>query len=123
MVIKGQDGSSAHTEFRRKMRKYVDIYHGVTPMTFMPLAFATSGQLDPVSLEFIRALCKSGDKRNAYADAVVCRKVLGGMARALQRGNVNLLRAYMYKHAMAHKRPGLAEGAPLALAPAPAAPA
>jgi hypothetical protein len=123
VVIKGQDGSSAHTEFRRKMRKYVDIYHGVTPMSFMPLAFATSGQLDPVSLEFIRALCKSGDKRNAYEDAVVCRKVLGGMARALQRGNVNLLRAYMYKHAMAHKRPGLAEGAPLALAPAPAAPA
>jgi hypothetical protein len=90
-------------------------------MTFMPLAFSSSGQRDPASLELIRALCKSGDKRNA--DAVACRKVLGGMARALQRGNVNLLRAYMYKHAMAHKRPGLAEDTPLALAPAPAAPA
>ena len=118
-----QEGRGAHAEFRRKMKKYIDIYHNVTPMTFMPLAFANSGQLDPVSLEFIRALCKSGDKRNAYADAVARRKVLGGMARALQRGNVNLLRAYLYKHAMAHQRPGLAEGAPLALAPAPAAPA
>jgi hypothetical protein len=92
-------GSGAQTAFRGKVLKYVSSYYNITDLTFMPFAVSTSGYMHPISLAFIVALCKSGDKRSTYADSVAIRKVLGGVARMVQRGNANLLRAYMFKHA------------------------
>ena len=90
----GSDGSGAQKGFRAKIREYTDCYYGANPMTFMPLALSASGLMHQLSLDFIQALVSSPTQGSAQATSLTLRKVLGSVARALQRGNANLFRSY-----------------------------